>query len=174
MACCAERFFPLARRIAGDNDLAQDALQESWAKILEAVHMYRGGAPACAWVRAIVAHSAADLRRKRRAEVPVSEGAGRAIRLEDPSRSPEALAAEKQLLDLVSAMIAVLPGTYRQVLELRHARGLDTAEAAALLRTSRANVSVRLNRAVAMLRKRLQARGVLRSGGTPSRSRSWR
>ncbi len=62
------------RRIADDNDLAQDALQESWAKILEAVHMYRGGAPACAWVCAIVAHSAADLRRKRRAGVPVSEG----------------------------------------------------------------------------------------------------
>jgi len=158
-ACCSERFFPLARRIAGDSDLARDALQESWAKILEAVHMYRGGDPACAWVRAIVANSAADTRRKRRAEVPV--GAGMAIRWEAPGKSPEAAAAEKQLLHLVSTMIAALPETYRQVLELRHVRGLSTGEAAGLLHTSRANVSVRLNRAVSMLRKRLQARGVL-------------
>ena len=29
--CCSQRFFPLARRIAGDNDLAMDVLQTSGA-----------------------------------------------------------------------------------------------------------------------------------------------
>lgn len=33
--CCSRRFFPLARRIAGDDSLAEDVLQTSWIKILE-------------------------------------------------------------------------------------------------------------------------------------------
>ena len=38
IACCSERFFPLAKRIAGDDSLAEDALQDSWIKIMQAVN----------------------------------------------------------------------------------------------------------------------------------------
>ena len=159
VACCSERFFPLARRIAGDNDLAQDALQESLIKIMEAVHQYRGGSPACAWVRKIVANSAKDtLRntvRRRRKEVPLDEASDVESRFEAPGASLEREERER-LLHLVLEMVAALPETYRQVLEMRHVRGLSTKETAALLHTSRNDVSVRLHRAVSMLSKRLQ------------------
>lgn len=157
VACCSRRFFPLARRIARDDDLALDILQESWVKILEVTHAYRGGPPACAWVRTIVANSAIDARRKRKAETREEE-LGQFERLEDPGQSPEAWAAEKELLEMLSAMLSVLPETYRQILELRYAQGLTTKETAEQLQISRANVSVRLNRAISMLRRRFERR----------------
>ena len=154
MACCSKRFLPLARRIARDNDLALEILQESWVKIIEAVHTYRGGSPACAWVRTIVANSAIDAHRPR---THPSEDQDIDV-LEDPGRSPEAWAAQRELVNLLSAMISELPEIYRQILNLRYTQGLSTEEAATQLRISRANVSVRLNRAISMLRKRFEER----------------
>ena len=59
IACCSQRFFPLARRIAGDNSLAEDALQVSWIKILQSInHAYFDGPKACPWVSQIVANTA--------------------------------------------------------------------------------------------------------------------
>ena len=129
-------------------------------KVLEAVCEYRGGRPACAWVRTIVAHCAIDdIRRKQNAGLQQEMAQREFERLENPSRSPEALAAEKELIEMLSAMISALPETYRQILDLRYAQGLSTREAADRLHISRTNVSVRLSRAVSMLRKRLEARG---------------
>ncbi|MCY4505353.1 MAG: hypothetical protein OXG35_00110 [Acidobacteria bacterium] len=47
MRCCTARFLPLARRVAGDADLAHDALHEAWIIVLQRLHQYRGGPPAC-------------------------------------------------------------------------------------------------------------------------------
>ena len=38
IVCCSQRFFPLARRIAQDDSLAEDALQTSWIKILQSIN----------------------------------------------------------------------------------------------------------------------------------------
>ena len=88
ISCCSQRFFPLAKRISGDDSLAEDALQVSWIKILQAVnHTYFNGPKACSWVSTIVANAAKDVRRQRlrRGEVAFFE-------VEDPGRTPEALA----------------------------------------------------------------------------------
>ena len=140
-----------------DDEFALDILQESWAHVLEAIYRYRGGSPACAWVRAIVANSAIDAHWKRKAETREGEP-GQFERLEDPGQSPEAWAAERELIEMLSAMISALPETYRQILELRYAQGLTTKETAKQLQISRANVAVRLNRAISMLRRRLEKR----------------
>lgn len=164
VACCSKRFFRLARRITGEDELAMEILQESWVKVLEAVQAYRGGAPACGWVRVIVQNSAIDARRKRQTETQGVEPA-QFERLEDPGQSPEARAAERELVEMLLAMISVLPETYRQIVELRYVQNLSTKETAEFLQISRANVSVRLNRAVSMLRKRFEARGLVDAAG---------
>ena len=56
--CCTARFLPLARRVAGDDAVAHDALQESWIIVLQKLRQYQGGPPACSWVAAIVRHEA--------------------------------------------------------------------------------------------------------------------
>lgn len=154
IVCCSQRFFPLARRIAGEDSLAEDALQASWLKVLQSInHAYFDGPKACPWVGKIVANTAKDVRRYRqhRREVPLFE-------VQEPGRSPEDLAQEKQMLALLREMISLLPDTYRQVIELRLVEGLSTRQTADLLHVSRSNVSSRLNRAVKLLRQRLDSR----------------
>ena len=154
IVCCSQRFFPLARRIAQDDGLAEDALQISWIKILQSInHAYFNGPKACPWVGQIVANTAKDIRRQRsrQGEVPFVE-------IKAPGRTPEDLAEKKQLLALLREMISLLPDTYRQVIELRVYEGLSNRQTADLLHISRANVSTRLHRAVKMLQRSLDAR----------------
>ena len=152
VACCSRRFFPVARRIAGDDDLAKDILQESWIRVLEHVCAYRGGAPACAWVRSIVRNCALDTSRKQRLMSEELDG------IEDPSPDPEARAQQEQMLFLLREMVGALPAAYRDVCEMRYGQELSTAETARRLGISPSNVSTRLERAVQMLRTRFDSR----------------
>lgn len=142
--CCTRRFLPIATRIAGNDDLAMDALQISWIKVLEAVNVCLEGPVACPWVTAIVANTAKDLvrRRGRRREVPFdpSKSARRAV------PGPDAAIEERQSLELMREIIAMLPSTFRKVVELR-LEGLSSAETAEQLGISPSNVDTRLHRA---------------------------
>lgn len=154
ITCCSKRFFPLTKLIAGDDRLAEDALQESWIKIMQAVnHACFNGPKACSWVSTIVANAARDVsrRRFRHGEVPLSE-------VEDPGRSPESLDQEKQLLALLREIISLLPEIYRQVVELRLQQGLSTDQTAQCLHVSSSQVKTRLKRAVRMIQRRIDAR----------------
>ena len=154
IVCCSQRFFPLARRIAGEDSLAEDVLQTSWIKILQSInHAYFDGPKACPWVGKIVANTAKNVRHQRqhRREEPLFE-------VQEPSRSPEDLAQERQMLVLLREMISLLPETYRQVIELRVYDGLSTRQTADLLHVSQGNVRTRLHRAVRSLQRSLDAR----------------
>ena len=153
VACCTRRFLPLARRLAGDDPLAEDVLQESWIRILEAVRPTRlGGSKACPWVRTIIANTVRDVLRKRQhlGEEPLREVA-------DPTPDPEALAWKREQLDLIKKAIRQLPDIYGQVLELR-LKGLPNPEIARRLHLSRSNVAIRLHRGVRLLGRRLDSR----------------
>ena len=158
IVCCSRRFFPLARRIAGGDDLAQDILQMSWIKVLQSARACRGGPRACPWVHAIVLNTARDVRRKEhhRGEVPFPKE--QEDRPENPAQSPEALAQEKELLRLLRELVVLLPNTYRQVVDLRVYQGLSSRKTAEQLHISPSDVDTRLNRAVALLQRRLDAR----------------
>lgn len=157
VACCTHRFLPLARRIANGNDQALDDLQTSWIKVLQGVHAYRGGPPACAWVGTIVANSAKSSRRDnaRASRIPVAE---LVEVLEDPLPDPETIAQYRQMYILLKAMIAEMPQIYRQVIELRYEQQLSTSETADLLQVSRSSVATRLWRAEKLLRRLMNAR----------------
>lgn len=152
--CCSRRFLPLARRISGDDSLAEDVLQTSWIKILQTARACRGGPKACSWVHTIVTNAAKDVRRKdlRLREDALPED------VEDSSRNPENLAQEEQMLRLLREMVVLLPETYRQVVDLRFYRGLSTRQTAERLHISSSNAAVRLSRAVEMLKRRLDSR----------------
>ncbi len=55
-------------------------------------------------------------------------------------------------------MIDLLPGTYRQVIKLRLYQGLSTRQVSQNLHISRGNVAVRMNRAISLLKRRIDAR----------------
>lgn len=166
MVCCSRRFFPLAKRIAGDDDLAHDVLQTSWIKILQSLnHACFDGPKACPWVHRIVANTAKNYhgQRVRRREGPLQGE-------QAPTRDPEALARERELLVLLREMIDLLPGTYRQVIELRLYQGFSTNEISQHLHISRGNVAVRMNRAINMIKRRIDTRARSLSQEGPSQS----
>ena len=154
IACCSRRFLPLAKRVAGDDDLAEDVLQASWIKILQSInHACFDGPKACPWVHRIVTNTARDYRSER-----VRRREDRLQGESAPGLDPEALAQERELLVLVREMIDLLPGTYRQVIKLRHYQGFSNKEISRLLHVSRGNVAVRMNRAITLLKRRIDAR----------------
>ena len=160
--CCTARFVPVARRVAGDDDAARDALQQSWLIVMQKVRQYRGGPPACGWVAAIVRHEAARaaVRQARRFEVPLDAGTGaaespapRARPFPAAGASPETAAAEQEAMRLLLAVVDELPPKYREVVRFRDFEEQSTSDVARRLRISRHNVSARLNRAHGLLRQ---------------------
>jgi len=154
IVCCSRRFFPLAKRVAGDDDLAHDVLQTSWIKILQSLnHASFNGPKACPWVQQIVANTAKNMHRDQvhRREDPLEEQA-------TLTQDPEAIAQERELLVLLKEMIDLLPGTYRQVMKLRLYHGFSTKQISQTLDISRGNVAVHMNRAIGMIKRRIDAR----------------
>ena len=153
--CCSRTFYSLARSILEDESLAEDALQDSWPKVLRGISSFEGGPTACQWVSAIVANSARDIRRKlvRRREVSITEEL-----CEDPAVDPATRAKDQQMLRVLREMVDRLPEPYRQVIEMRLERELSTSETAKRLDISRSNVTSRLHRGLRMLRIRFRAR----------------
>ncbi len=176
--CCTCRFLPVARRVAGDDDVAHDALQESWVIVLEKLHQYRGGVPACGWVGAIVRHEALHGATARRRESSLDAvGGGAGPRAEQTERagavweSPEVSAYARELTRLLLEVIDELPPTFREVVRLRDLDARPPEEVARRLHISTRNVAVRLHRAHKLLRPRLLRRiaGAEASRSTPKK-----
>lgn len=155
--CCTRRFASLAKRIARDGSLAEDALQDSWLRILQTTHGFRGNPnkrdQACHWVGTIVANAAKDVRRKQ--GLVVGEQYSGAA---DSSPDPEYRTLARQRLELLRVMIVTLPEIYARVIELRVCQGLSVRQAATRLQISPSNVTTRLNRAVKMIKSRIDRR----------------
>lgn len=72
----APRVYAVVRRIAGDDDLAQDYAQEAWIRAIRALPTFRGDARFSTWLHRIAVNAAlqslrkAETRRKREAPAP--------------------------------------------------------------------------------------------------------
>ncbi len=160
--CCTARFLPLARRLTGNDADAHDALQESWIDVLHGVQQYRGDAPACAWVGAIVRNEARRQARHPR-NVPIGDDGGDEL-APGPATppavgpTPEVEEHTRQMLRILLEIVDRLPPTYRQIVQLRDIEERSPDEVAARLHISRSNVSSRLQRAHELLRRSLLQR----------------
>ncbi|MBT8404937.1 MAG: RNA polymerase sigma factor [Gemmatimonadetes bacterium] len=72
----APRVYAVVRRIAGDDDLAQDYAQEAWIRAIRALPTFRGDARFSTWLHRIAVNAAlqalrrADTRKRREAPMP--------------------------------------------------------------------------------------------------------
>lgn len=141
----------LARSIvAGDQDLAEDIVQESLIKVWRGLDTYRGEAPIEHWIMRITHNTAVSVLRARREEAW------------DPGELPEqaVVSAERVALgreNLRALQVAVgeLDELSRAILALRELEGMSYEEIAATLEVSVAVVKIRLFRARAQLREEL-------------------
>ncbi|MDP2958309.1 MAG: sigma-70 family RNA polymerase sigma factor [Longimicrobiales bacterium] len=144
----APRVFAVVRRIAGDDETAQDYAQEAWIRAVRALPTFRGDARFSTWLHRIAVNSAlqalrkSETRRRREApfpaEVPVGPRGGDTLlqrRLE-------------QALD-------VLPDGMRQVLILHDVEGYTHEEIGSALGVAPGTSKSQLFKARAKMRELL-------------------
>lgn len=150
------RVYAVAWSRLGDAALAEEATQEAFIRAYRRLWLLGDGAKFAAWVNTIARHMAINLglrhrrelnKRKRWAlENPENSTAEKSANETDPLCTPETL---RQTL-------AELPAAHRECLVLFYLEGKSGAEAAAALGISEAALRVRLHRARAAMRERLE------------------
>ena len=117
----APRVYAVVRRIAGEEDLAQDYAQEAWIRAIRALPTFRGDARFSTWVHRIAVNSAlqalrkADTRTKREAPMPETV-------------SVDPVEGDVLLSDVLERAMDRLPDGMRQVLILHDVEGYTHEE----------------------------------------------
>lgn len=152
------RLLSVARRFLGNNEDAQDAVQDAFIRAYKAIHTFEARAQLHTWLHRILVNTALMKLRERRRRptdsiddlLPSYTNDGhQAVASRDWS---DAVLERKETATIVREAIDRLPDQYREVLLLRDIEEKDTAEAAEILGTTSNVVKVRLHRARQALR----------------------
>jgi len=164
LAAIAPAVYRYGRRMCGSAHEADDVLQDTLLNVALHLDDFEGRAAFSSWVFALCRSACARRRRglKNRPPLAVDE----APEACDPGPSPEALAAEREVLGAVLAALDRLSPEAREVLLLRDVEGLTAPEAAAALEISIDALKSRLHRARTALRRELEP-GEDRPASTP-------
>lgn len=150
----ADGVYTLGYRILGDRHLAEDAVQETFIKVMNSLHTYRGDGPLAGWLYRIGYRETIALARKRRDQPMETELLSR--QLEPSTENVEKSVVERELSARLDKAIAALTDPLRGAFVLRDIEGLSTAEVAEALEISQSAVKMRLARAREALRVELQ------------------
>lgn len=154
------RMLSVARRFLGNDDDAQDAVQEAFLSAFKALAAFDGRSKLSTWLHRIVVNAALmKLRTQRRHPeqsiddlLPKFKADGHEVaprtRWKDSATDMERSETQR----LIREQILSLPETYRTVLLLRDIEEHDTETVARMLDVSPAAVKVRLHRARQALR----------------------
>ena len=150
------KVYALALRLTRNEEEAKDVVQESFVRAWRAIDRFRGDARFSTWMYRITANTAATAlgRSARVRHRPLDE---QIEQIHDDEPGPEALAEGRELQSLIQQAVAELPAKLRAVITLRERDGLAHEAIAAELGISVANAKMRLHRARAAVRNRLNA-----------------
>ena len=162
----------LVSRVLNDRECADDLAQEVFVRVFVHRRNYRRGSKFSTWLFTIAANLAKnEIRRRVRRRNWFSLDAlqemlhDSASQLADPTEGRESRLEREQLRDAVGRAIATVPEKYRLSLVLRDIEGLSYEEIAQVLGIPGGTVRSRINRARAMLKRKLQP--LLRQEGSP-------
>lgn len=152
------RFFVVQFASRGDAD---DLLQETWMRIHEVRHTYRTGEPVLPWLYAIARHIRVDHYRKARRTATREEP------LEEMPEVAAVLPAGPGGTSDLEALLAPLPQSQREVIEMLKVSGMSLEEVARATSSSVGSVKQKAHRAYETLRKRLSGEKLIkgRTGG---------
>jgi RNA polymerase sigma-70 factor (ECF subfamily) len=157
-----ERFrrpaFSLARRILGDDVLAEDVLQEVFLSVWRDPSAYeRARGSVASWLLAVVHHTAVDAVRREESQRRRQTLAEEEMTLTAPiaTRDVEDEAWSRVVAQQVRTAMAVLSATQREVLTLAYYGGYTQREVAALTGTPLGTVKTRMLAGMRRLREEL-------------------
>lgn len=143
-----------ARRMTGDDDTADEILQDLWLRVLRGLPRLRDGSKLRSWLFGIARRTVMDRWRDKYAAPEVSDVDITAI---------ASAAADVDMEEDLAAMeheLGRLPVTEREVLTLFYLRELSLAEVGDVLGVPVGTVKSRLFRARKLLRDELQSKGI--------------
>jgi len=140
---------------------ADDLLQETWLRIHKVRHTYRPSEPMLPWFYAIARRVRVDHYRK------AIRTTAREHRLEEMSEVAAAIPGESDRTDDLEALLAPLPQSQREVIEMLKVAGMSLEEVARATSSSVGSVKQKVHRAYEKLRGKMSAMGLSkgRSGG---------
>ncbi|HEY2017046.1 MAG TPA: sigma-70 family RNA polymerase sigma factor [Bryobacteraceae bacterium] len=137
------RFFVVQSASRGDAD---DLLQETWLRIHEVRHTYRAGEPVLPWLYAIARHIRVDHYRK------AFRTRAREERLEEAHEVAAAPVREAGKPADLRTLLAPLPESQREVIEMLKVAGMSLEEVARATSSSVGSVKQKAHRAYERLR----------------------
>lgn len=159
-----DRIRRCARRMAIDRDQAEDAVQETFLRLVASLPRFEGRSAFNTWLYRLAHNTCVDAFRRgarsgRHRAASSEDGDGPGIVLEElPAGwgSPEE-ELDRQIQECyLGWVLSGLPDDYREVIRLRLGEGRSTEEAAQLLGTTQDSVKAKLRRARQRLRETLR------------------
>jgi len=151
--------FRVAYRLTGNEQDAEDVVQESFLRAFRSLESYDGRAAFSSWLFRIAHNYSLDLLRVRNARPTASltdqEGEARALAetVADGRPTPERLASSARLQQRLREALAGLTEQERTAFTMRHYEDLPIAEICKVLETSENAVKHAIFRAVRKVRK---------------------
>jgi RNA polymerase sigma-70 factor (ECF subfamily) len=156
------RIHRLARRLAENDEDAEDVLQEAFIRAYSAISTFKGESKFSTWLYRITVNLALMKKRARKSifeyiDDPIETKRGE-VRREFPDNGPDPLRSlmDKECRDILERAILKLEPADRAVFVLRHVDGLSTTQASEALNLSVPALKSRLHRSRMALKARLR------------------
>jgi len=173
-----QRAYRLARRITGNEQDAEEVVQDALCTVVRKIETFRGESAFGSWLYRIVANAAYHKLRGRQRRwrelslddvLPLFDANGcHTAPVADWSSRVDNPAMQAELRTVLTAAIDELPAAYRSVLVLRDVDGRSNLEIAQALGLSVPVVKTRVHRARLFLRKRLGDSVTARDAAIPT------
>ncbi len=155
-----DRVYNLARKILHNSLDAEDVVQETFSTVYQKIDTFHEQSDLFTWIFRIATNFALMKLRKGKKESFVSDELEKYDNLKSPLSARSPLYTDQSLLDTelsseLDRALDNIPEKYKTIFVLRDLENLSTAETAAVLEISEANVKVRLRRARLFLRDQL-------------------
>ena len=149
------RLYQTARRVMGNSNDAEDALQDGLLSAFRNLSGFRGRSQFSTWLMRIVINAALMRLRRIRTEVVTfsidqkidPEGQPLANRIPDPGPNAEERFARQERLQILEQKVQSLPTVYQQAVWLCDVQGMSTREAAEALGLPIGTLKSQLHRA---------------------------
>jgi RNA polymerase sigma-70 factor (ECF subfamily) len=158
----SDKIYRLALKMLGDQQDAEDVLQETFIKAFNHIDGFEGRSKLSTWLYRIAVNEALMLLRKRKgkltsieAGVELDDGEVMPRQIVDWCCLPERELMKDQTRQAINRAIHTLSDANRAAFLLRDVEGLSTQEAAEVLEISESALKVRLMRARLALREEL-------------------